>query len=437
MRRVSWLNLVSLIGCAAFAALAWLLGGCRRPVPWKTVLGSGGLLIVIGVVVFWLPQTRVVLLGLNDIVLAILESGNAGAIFLFGPLALSSGQTTPSGEASIGFVLAAQVLPAVIFFASLMAAAYHLRLIQPVLRLFGRLFRRTLELSGAESLAGAANIFFGVESAAMIRPYIERMTRSELLTVLTCGMSTVASTTLAIYVMFLRDAFPQIAGHLISASLLSIPAAAMTSKLLLPETGLPETLGRVPPLDESQRHGNLMSSLTAGSHDGLRLAAGIATLLIAVLGVVALLDLLLGQLTTPFAATLGGPIDLSRLLGWLFTPVAWLIGIETADLREAGRLLGGRMVTTEIVAYQDLKLLAEAGSISPRTLLVLSYALCGFTHLASVGIFVGGFAGLAPSRRDDLTSLGLRALAGATLATLMTGALAGLFYHGQAGLLGP
>jgi len=147
--------------------------------------------------------------------------------------------------------------------------------------------------------------------------------------------------------------------------------------------------------------------------------------------------LLLGQLTTPFAATLGGPIDLSRLLGWLFTPVAWLIGIETADLREAGRLLGGRMVTTEIVAYQDLKLLAEAGSISPRTLLVLSYALCGFTHLASVGIFVGGFAGLAPSRRDDLTSLGLRALAGATLATLMTGALAGLFYHGQAGLLGP
>jgi CNT family concentrative nucleoside transporter len=267
---VSWLNLVSLLGCLALVGLAWLIGGCPRPLPWKTLRGSAALLIGIGLVVFWLPPTRLVLLTLNDVVLAVLQSGNAGAIFLFGPLALPAGESTPAGETSIGFVLAAQVLPAVIFFAALMAAGYHLRLIQPVLRLFGRLFHRTLELSGAESLAGGANIFFGVESAATIRPYIERMTRSELLTVLTCGMSTVASTTLAIYVLFLKDALPQIAGHLISASLLSIPAAAMMSKLLLPERERPETLGSVPPVDESHRHGNLMSALTAGSMDGLR-----------------------------------------------------------------------------------------------------------------------------------------------------------------------
>jgi CNT family concentrative nucleoside transporter len=192
----------------------------------------------------------------------------------------------------------------------------------------------------------------------------------------------------------------------------------------------------VPPIDESQRHGNLMSALTAGSWDGLRLAAGIATLLIAVLGVVGVCDLLLSKLTSPMAASLGGPIDLNRLLGWLFTPVAWLLGIEVGDLREAGALLGGRLVLTEIVAYQQLASLATDGAISPRTLLILSYALCGFTHVASVGIFVGGVAGLAPSRRDDLAALGLRALAGATLATLLTGALAGLFYHGQRGLLG-
>jgi CNT family concentrative nucleoside transporter len=366
----------------------------------------------------------------------VLDSGNAGAGYLFGPLAYGPGESTPDGEPSVGFILAAQILPAVVFFASVMAVGYHLGLIQPVVRVFGFLFRRTLALSGAEALAGSANIFFGAESATTVRPYLERMTRSELLTLLTCGMSTVASTTLAIYVMFLKESLPQIAGHLISASFLSIPAAAMMSKLLLPETGRPETLGAVPPVDEGRRHGNLMSALTAGSWDGLRLAAGIATLLIAVLGVVGVLDLVLRSATAPLADSLGGPIDLDRILGWLFTPVAWLLGIESADLREAGSLLGGRMVLTEIVAYRELSTLAADGTISARTLLVLSYALCGFTHVASIGIFVGGVAGLAPSRRDDLAALGFRALAGATLATLLTGALAGLFYHGQRGLLG-
>jgi CNT family concentrative nucleoside transporter len=433
---MSSLNLVSLLGCVALVVLAWLLGGCRRPLPWRTVTGSGLLLFVIGVVVFWLPPTRGVLLFVNDAVIAVLRAGYEGVEYMFGPLAYGPGESTDSGEPSVGFVLATQILPAVIFFAAIMAVGYHLRLIQPIVRLFGRLFRFTLRLSGAEALAGSANIFFGVESAATVRPYLERMTRSELLTLLTCGMSTVASTTLAIYVMFLKNELPQIAGHLISASFLSIPAAAMMSKLLLPETERPATLGEVPPIDEDERHGNLMAALTAGSWDGLRLAAGIGTLLIAVLGVVGVLDLVLNTLTSPLAASLGGPIDLNRILGWLFTPAAWLLGIEAADVRAAGAVLGERMVLTEIVAYQDLAALARDGAISPRTLLILSYALCGFTHIASVGIFVGGVAGLAPSRRDDLAALGFRALAGATLATLLTGALAGLFYHGQRGLLG-
>ncbi len=205
---------------------------------------------------------------------------------------------------------------------------------------------------------------------------------------------------------------------------------------MLPETERPETLGTLPPMDESDRQRNGMAALSAGAWDGLKLAAGIATLLIAVLSVVALIDLALGAVTSPFADALGGPLDLGRILGWLFTPLAWLLGIEAADLSEAGRLLGRRLVVTEVVAYQDLSQLAASGQVSARTLLVLSYALCGFAHLASVGIFIGGISALAPSRRDDLSSLGLRALIGATLATLMTGALAGLFYHGQTGLLG-
>jgi len=433
---MSALNLISLLGLFAFAALAWLIGGCRRPVPWRTVLGTAVLLSVLGTLVFTLPPTRTALQWLNGVVVAVLLSGTAGGEFLLGPLAAGPGQTTAAGEPSIGFVLAAQVLPAVVFFASLMALLYYVGAVQPVVRAFGRLFHRTLGLSGAESLAGGLNIFFGVESPVTIRPYLERMTRSELLTVLTCAMSTVASTTLAMYVLFLRNVFPQIAGHLISASVLSIPAAALVSKLILPETGEPETRGGLPPLAESERQPNAMAALTAGAWDGLKLAAGIASLLVAVLGLVGIADLFLGWASAPFAEQLGGPLDLGRILGWLFTPLAWLLGIEGADLREAGLLLGRRLIQTEVVAYQQLSALAAAQQVSPRTLLILSYALCGFTHVASMGIFVGGIAALVPSRRGDLTALAMRGLAGATLATLMTGALAGLFYHGQSGVLG-
>jgi CNT family concentrative nucleoside transporter len=426
---VSLLNLVSLVGFVLFAGLAWAVGGFKRPVPWRTVIGAALLMLVLGVLVFVLPLTRPALEWVNNAVVALLGASRRGAIFLGGPLALNPGESTGTGEPSIGFVFAAQVLPAVIFFASLMAAGYHLRLIQPIVRLFAKLFRRTLQLSGAEALAGSANIFVGIESATTVRPYLERMTRSELLTLVTCAMSTVASTTLGIYVFALQSSFPQIAGHLISASVLSIPAAVLVSKLMLPETGTPETLGTVPPIAEDQRHGNTMAALAAGAWDGLKLAAGIATLLIAILGLVGVVDLLLGKVG-------GGSLSLERILGWGFTPLTWLLGIEAADLSQSAQLLGKRLVETEVLSYVDLGTLGAQQSVSPRTLLVMSYALCGFSHIASVGIFIGGISALAPSRRDDLTALGLRALAGSTLATLMTGALAGILYHGQQGVLG-
>jgi CNT family concentrative nucleoside transporter len=346
------LNLGSLLGFAGLAFLAWAAGGFRRPIPWRTVSGAGLLSLALGVVVFWLPPTRAVLVAVNDGVLAVLSAGNAGARFLFGPLALDPGQVGPSGERSIGFVLACQVLPAVVFFAALMAALYHLRLVQPVVRLFARLFHRTLGLSGAEALSGSANVFVGVESAMTVRPYLDRMTRSELLTLMTCGMGTVASTTLAIYVMFLRDSFPQIAGHLISASVIAIPAAALTSKLMLPETERPETLGAVPAIDESAREPGLVAALISGSGEGLKLAAGIATLLIAILGLAAILDLALAH---------AGGLSLERILGWAFTPLAWLLGIEAKDVVPAARLLGDRAILTEVVAYQRLGALASSG----------------------------------------------------------------------------
>jgi CNT family concentrative nucleoside transporter len=428
---MSWLNLVSLAGFVTLGAVAWLAGGLKRPFPVRTVLGASALMGLLGIGVFLVPQTRAVLVWTNDFVLAVLGGANSGAEYLFGPLALNPGQTTAAGEPSIGFVLAAQILPAVVFFAALMAGLYHLRLLQPVVRLLGRMFHRTLALSGAEALAGSSNVFFGVESATTVRPYIERMTRSELLTVLTCGMSTVASTTLAIYVLFLRDSFPQIAGHLISASVLSIPAAVLVSKLLLPETETPATMGDVPPVAEGPRHRNTIAALAAGSWDGLKLAAGISTLLIAVLGVVGVLDFAMGKI----GSVAGEPLSFSLVLGWIFTPAAWLLGIEGGDTHAAGQLLGQRLILTEIPAYRELGALAQQGSLSERSVVVLSYALCGFTHVASMGIFVGGFSALAPSRRDDLAALGPRALLGAILATLMTGALAGMLFHGQTGLI--
>jgi len=246
----------------------------------------------------------------------------------------------------------------------------------------------------------------------------------------------VASTTLAIYVIFLRDVFPQIAGHLLSASVLSIPTAVLASKLILPETEVPETLGAVPPVANDRRQPNFMAALTAGALDGLKVAAGITVVLIAVLGLVGLVDAGLAKLSSPLAADLGGPLSLGRVLGWVFTPLAWLLGIEGADLAAAGRLLGQRLVLTEVVSYQELGVMAAAGDVSPRTLLVLSYALCGFAHIGGMSIAIGGFSALAPTRLGDLTKLAFRALAAATLATLATGALAGAFYHGQAGLLG-
>ncbi len=424
------------MGFLVLAALGWAAGGFARPVRWRTVLGSVGLMLIIGLLVFAVPGSRTVLIAINDAVVALLTAGGEGALFLFGPLAVGPGSSTPAGEPSVGFVLAAQVLPAVVFFAALMAASYHLGIVQPIVRLLARLFHRTLGLSGAESLAGGSNVFVGVESAMAVRPYLASMTRSELLTLMTCGMSTVAATTLALYVLFLRDTFPLIAGHLVSASVMSIPAAAMVSKLILPEIDQPATLGRVPDGQVGDPQPNTLAALMTGSSDGLRMAAGIAALLIAVLGVVALVDLALTTVTTPLAGALDGPLDLSRILGWLFMPLAWLLGIEGADLQDAARILGARTVLTEVVAYQQLAEIASNQQVSARTIVILSYALCGFAHLASVGIFVGGISALAPDRRTDLAVLGPKALIGATLATLMTGALAGVFYAGQESLLG-
>lgn len=422
-------HLISLLGFFALAGIAWLFSAHRRQIQWRPIVWGLGLQLVIGLLVFRLPGSRQLFLKLNDAVLSVLDASKSGTNFLFGPLAAAPGE-----QGSVGFVLAFQVLPIAIFVSAFAAALYHLNLLQPIVRLFARLFHRTLGISGAESLCSAANIFVGVESALVIRPYLERMTRSELLLVLTSGMATVASTTLGLYVLMLNKTFPQIAGHLLSASVISIPAAVVMVKLLLPETGTPETAGTIPREDESARAGNLMSAIIGGAMDGLRLAAGIAALLIAGLGMVALFDKVLAWPSQWLS--LSEPLSLVKILGWVFYPFAILLGIAQPDWAEAGRLLGERVILTEVVSYGELAQMAAKGILlDPRTIVILSYALCGFAHIPSVAIFVGGTAALAPTRRDDLASLGLRALLAATLATLMTGCVAGIFSDGSGVML--
>src|SRR5690349_23384281 len=236
---------VSVLGFVIFAGLAWLLSSNRRRVAWKTIAWGVALQVIIGLIIFRLPVSQRILLWVNDAVVVLLDASKSGSSFLLGPLAASPGET-----GSVGFILVFQVLPVVIFFAAFTAMLYHLRVLQIFVRLFALLFHRTMKISGAESLSSAANIFVGVESALVIRPYLARMTRSELLLILTAGMATVASSVLGVYVAFLAPMFPGIAGHLMSASILAIPASVVVSKLLIPETEIPETLAAVPPDDE-------------------------------------------------------------------------------------------------------------------------------------------------------------------------------------------
>ncbi len=422
-------HLTSLAGFFVFAGIAWLLSSHRREVRWRTIIWAMGLQFLLGLLIFRLPATRQIFVWLNDAVMALLDVSKAGTTFLLGPLAAGPGE-----QGSIGFILVFQALPIAIFFSAFTAILYRLGIMQLIVRFFAVIFHRTMGTSGAESLCGASNIFVGVESALVVKPYLERMTRSEMLTILGSGMATVASTTLGIYVAFLSKTFPQIAGHLISASLLSIPAVVVMTKLMLPETEEPETATGIPPDPPELRSGNLMSAVITGAMDGLKLAAGISTLLIAGLGLVALVDKLLA-LPGKWLG-LAEPLSLVKILSWIFYPLAAMLGIVRADIAESARLLGERVILTEVVSYQELAQMIASGQLAdPRTVVILSYALCGFTHVASVAIFVGGMAAIAPSRRDDLAGLGLRALVAATLATLMTGCIAGIFSNGQDVLL--
>jgi len=331
-------------------------------------------------------------------------------------------------------------LSIIIFIGSLMSVLYHLGLMQKVTYAFAVIMQKTMKTSGAETLATAANVFVGqTEAPLIIKPFLPAMTRSELLCLMVGGMATTAGGVLAAYVGLLRDRMPDIGGHLLAASILSAPAALLIAKVMKPETTTPETYGRIPKESTKTPHANVIDAAASGASEGLTLALNVAAMLIAFIALIAMMNGALGvvgdwigysswghHLTPEVLRTEAAPrLTFQALLGWIFAPLAWAIGIPANEIAISGALLGEKTILNEFVAFVHL---SEVGSqLSDRTFLLLSYALSGFANFSSIAIQIGGITPLAPARRSDLAQLGVRAVIGGTLATLMTAAVVGIF----------
>jgi len=403
------LRFVSALGLFAMIAIAWAFSVDRRRMPWRTVLFGLGIQLVLALLLLRTAAGSVFFAGASAAVDGLTHYTSVGARFVFGPLMDS------------GFAIVTQVLPVIVFMASLFAVLFHLGVIQPVVAALAWVMMRTMRTSGAESLSAAAEIFVGmVEAPLLVRPYIESMTRSELFAVMTTGMATVAGSVMVAYAGMLGADY---AGHLLTASFLAAPGGLLLAKVMIPETGTPLTAG-TRGADIEDAAVNVFDAAANGAIAGLRLAGYVGAMLIAFVALVALANDVLGAL-----GGLVGIENLSfqRVLGLAFAPLAWLMGVPAADVTKVGSLLGVKTVLNEFIAYQELAVLVKDGAISRRAAVLASYALCGFANFGSLAILLGGLGGMAPSRRGEIASMGLRSILAGTLATLMAGCWAGIF----------
>ncbi len=408
---------IGLLGLAVLVGVGWLASTNRRTVRWRTVAVAFALQLAIALFVLRTPFGEWLFRGVTTLAVAFIQSADGGIEFLFGRW--PEQVLGPEGEPiRLPYVFAVRVLPVIIFMSSVFSILYHVGLLQRVVDWMARGLRRVLPISGAESLATVANIFLGMtEAPLMVRPYVEAMTRSELFCVMTAGLATVAGSVLLAYMGMVG---PEYAGHLIAASFMSAPAAIGFAKLIVPEEGAPRTMGRAE-LHAPRDTVNVIDAAARGALDGMKLALNVGALLIAFVALIYLLDATLG-----FAGSLVGLPDLTLgyLLGLLLAPVAWLLGVPWADAPAVGEMLGVKTVLNEFIAYQ---LLADSASaLSPRAIVIASYAICGFANFGSLAILLGGLGGIAPSRRPDIARDGLRAILAGSLATFGTGAIAGL-----------
>lgn len=409
----------SATGFLALAALAWACSENRWGIRPKLVAAGLLLQVGMGMLLLKLPASRGVFLVLNRAILTLEEATAAGTAFVFGYLGggpFPGEITNPAAS----FVLAFRALPLVLVMSALSALLFHWRVLPLVVRGFSWMLERSLGIGGALGLAAAANVFVGmVEAPLLVRPYLRDMDRGELFAVMTCGMATIAGTVLALYASFLRGIVPDAVGHLLTASLISAPAALTVAHLMIPSGDAP-TRGD---LRHPDCYGSSMDAVTRGTGEGLALLLQIVAMLIVLVALASFANQILGLLP----AVAGAPVTLQRLLGFAMAPVVWLMGIPWSEAPAAGSLMGTKTVLNELLAYLELASLPP-GTLSARSRLVMTYALCGFANLGSLGIMIGGLGSIIPERKAEVVGLGLRSIVAGTLATCMTGAVVGMLY---------
>ena len=406
------------MGLAALFLIAWMMSERRRFVPWRIVLSGVLLQLVLAGALVLAPGVHHAFLVLNDMLLGLERATQAGTAFVFGFL---GGAPLPYAETAPGssFVLAFRALPLVLVISALSALLFHWGVLPLIVRAISALLERAMGIGGAVGLSTAANIFVGmVEAPLFIRPYLVRMSRSELFMVMSCGMAGIAGTVMVIYAGMLAPVLPDAMGHILAASVISAPAAIVISALMVPPDG-PPTAGALP---TQTRGGGAMEAVTRGTLDGLALLLNIVALLIVLVALVTLANLIL----TLLPAADGEPITLQRMLSVVMAPLVWLAGIPWSEAYTAGSLMGTKTILNEFIAYSDLSRLPP-DALSARSRIIMTYALCGFANFGSLGILIGGLAAMVPERRSEVVALGMRSLVSGTLATLATGAAVGIF----------
>lgn len=395
-------RLVPVLGLIALLVLAWLLSENRRAMNWRLILSGIVLQWITALILLRTDLGKLAFMVARVVIERLQDCVNQGTNFVFGP---------ETGQHQFIFV----ILPLIIFVASLTAVLFYLGILQVVVKIMAKIMVWVMDTSGAESLAAAANVYVGMnESPLVIRPYLETMTRSELMAMMSCGMATIAGTVMAAYVSMGVDA-----GHLMTASLMSAPAALVIAKIMVPELENPLTKGEVR-VSVPRQDANILDAACRGAGEGLTLMLNVAAMLIAFIALIAFVNWLL-SLIGPVG---GSPVTLERLMGYLFAPLAWLMGVDGKDVQPVAMLLGKRTVLNEFIAYQELSQIKD--NLSPRSFVIASYALCGFANFASIGVMIGGIGRLIPERRPVLAALAFRSMVAGTLACYMTACVAGM-----------
>ena len=397
------------IGVIVLLGIAYLLSNDRKMIDTNIIIWGLGLQISFAFIILKTPLGEYIFTYLNNIIVKLISFADAGSDFLFTSFIPEVGYHV----ALINFAFRA--LPVIIFFSSLIAVTYYFGIIQFIIKKIAFIMEKTMKTSGAETLSVSANIFVGqTEAPILIRPFISSMTKSELMAIMVGGFATVAGSVMALYVSWLTNV-PNIAGHLLAASVMSAPAALMIAKVIYPETERPKTVNS-DNIDLKSKDTNAMDAIGRGATDGMKLAANVAAMLIAFISIVAMINFILGYANT----------SLQEILGMIFKPIAWSMGVPWEEANIVGTLMGEKIVLTELIAFGDLTNYIKNDLLSERSAIIASYALCGFANVGSIGIQLGGIGAMAPERRGDLSNLVFKAMIGGALASWLTASIAGI-----------